>query len=156
MNAKRIELLFIRETFIKTMKFTDGKLRSCADWPELSFQISSNAKYLLETIIVREFKSKKSPYVRNRTFGHVRPAKIQISLCICTVWSESSPSAFCIAKGTKFLYADNEDWSVCANVQVDLSLPSWKHAYSNIQKISPPKTENIQIKKSGPSCSKRR
>ena len=44
-----------------------------------------------------------------RTFRHVRPAKIQISLRIRAVWSESSPGAFWIAKDAKFLHADNED-----------------------------------------------
>ena len=47
--------------------------------------------------------------VRKRTFGHVRPAKVQISLRICTVWSESSLDAFWIAKDAKFLHADNSD-----------------------------------------------
>ena len=41
------------------------------------------------------------------TFRHVRSAKIQIS--ICEVWSESSLTAFWIAKDAKFLQADNED-----------------------------------------------
>ena len=36
-------------------------------------------------------------------------AKIQISLCICTVWSESSLGTFRIAKDAKFLYAENKD-----------------------------------------------
>ena len=47
--------------------------------------------------------------VRKRIFGHVRPAKIQISLRICAVWSDSSLGAFGIAKYAKFLHADNED-----------------------------------------------
>ena len=37
------------------------------------------------------------------------PAKVQISLCICAVWSESSLSKFWIAKDKKFLHADNEN-----------------------------------------------
>ena len=37
--------------------------------------------------------------VRKRTFGHVRPAMIQISLRIRAVWSESSLGIFWIAKG---------------------------------------------------------
>ena len=41
--------------------------------------------------------------------GLLRPAKIQISLRIRTVWSESSLDAFWIANIAKFLYADNED-----------------------------------------------
>ena len=44
-----------------------------------------------------------------KKIGHVRPAKIQISLRISTVWSESSLGAFWIAKGAKFLNADNGD-----------------------------------------------
>ena len=43
------------------------------------------------------------------TFGHVCPAKFQISLRIHAVWSESSLGAFWIAKGAKLFYADNKD-----------------------------------------------
>ena len=60
--------------------------------------------------------------VRKRTFRHVLPAKIQISLRICTVWSESSLGTFWIANDAKFLHADKEDWSNWADVQADLSL----------------------------------
>ena len=48
-----------------------------------------------------------------RTFGHARPAKIQIRLRIRAVWSESSLGAFWIAKEAMCLHADNEDWSDC-------------------------------------------
>ena len=68
----------------------------------------------------------RSRNVRKRTFGHVRPVKIQISLRISAVWSESSLGAFRIAKDAKFLYADNEDWPYCAEAQADLSL-RWAH-----------------------------
>ena len=47
-----------------------------------------------------------SPNVRKRTFGHMRPAKIQI---IRAVWSESSLGEFLIAKDAIFLHAENED-----------------------------------------------
>ena len=47
--------------------------------------------------------------VRKCTFGHVRPAKIQISLRIRAVWPESSLGAVGTTKDAKFLYADNED-----------------------------------------------
>ena len=47
--------------------------------------------------------------VRRRTFGHVRLAKIQISLRICAFWPDSSLSAFLIAKNALFLHVDNED-----------------------------------------------
>ena len=60
--------------------------------------------------------------VRKRTFGHVRPAKFQISLCIRAVWSESSLSAFWIARDVKFLPVDNKDWSVSADARADLNL----------------------------------
>ena len=46
--------------------------------------------------------------VRERTVWHGRPAKIQISLRIRAVWSESSLGAFRIAKDAKFVHADNE------------------------------------------------
>ena len=69
-----------------------------------------------------ENKRFESQRQTKRTFGHVRLAKIQISLHICAVWSDSSPGAFQIAKDenvlfynfiltryAKFLYSDNED-----------------------------------------------
>ena len=46
---------------------------------------------------------------RKRTFVSVRPAKIQISLRIRTVWSESSLGAFWVDKDIKFNDADDED-----------------------------------------------
>ena len=50
-----------------------------------------------------------SPTVRKHISGNGRPVKIQISLCIRAVWSESSLGALWIAKNTNFLHADNED-----------------------------------------------
>ena len=47
--------------------------------------------------------------VRESTHGRLRPAKIQISLRIRAVWSESSLGAFWIAKEAEFLHADKED-----------------------------------------------
>ena len=47
--------------------------------------------------------------IRKCTFGHVRPAKIQISLHIRAGWSESSLDALWVSKGAMFLHADNED-----------------------------------------------
>ena len=58
----------------------------------------------------------------------MRPAKIQISLRIRAGWSESSLGAFLLAMDAKFPYADNEDWSDCANAQADLSL-RWVHMW---------------------------
>ena len=47
--------------------------------------------------------------VIKHVFGHVRLAKIQISLGICAVCSKSSLDTLLIAKEAKFLHADNED-----------------------------------------------
>ena len=55
--------------------------------------------------------------VRKRSFGHVRQAKIQISLRIRAVWSESSLGAFWIAKDGMFLQVDNEDSDQTARMQ---------------------------------------
>ena len=68
--------------------------------------------------------------VRKRTFGHVRPAKIQFSLRIRTVSSEYLLSAFWISKDT-FLHTFS-CWQQrllldCADVQADFSL-RWTHA----------------------------
>ena len=46
--------------------------------------------------------------------------KIQISLRISAVWSESSQGALRIAKDPKHVQADSEDWSDCVNVQADM------------------------------------
>ena len=56
--------------------------------------------------------------VRKCTFRRVRQAKIQISLRIRAVWSESSLGAFLIAWDTTFHHADNEDWSHRADAHV--------------------------------------
>ena len=59
---------------------------------------------------------------------HVHPAKTQISLGICPVWSESSLCAqwVHVAKDPSFRHADSEDWSDWADAQADLSL-RWAH-----------------------------
>ena len=56
-------------------------------------------------------------YVRKRARGHVSQAKIQISLHIRAVWSESSLDAFCIVKDANFLHADNEDYDQTAQMR---------------------------------------
>ena len=50
--------------------------------------------------------------VIKRTFGHIYPANIQISLRLRAVWSESSLCAVCIDKDTKCLHANKEDRTV--------------------------------------------
>ena len=42
-------------------------------------------------------------------FGQVRPAKIQISLSIRVVWSESSMASFRIATDARLLHANEDD-----------------------------------------------
>ena len=45
--------------------------------------------------------------VKKSTFGHVCPGKIQISLCIHAILSESSLGTFWIANDASFLDEDN-------------------------------------------------
>ena len=52
--------------------------------------------------------------VRKGTFWHERTAKIQISLRIRAIWSESSLGAFWLAKDVKILQVDNEDYDQIA------------------------------------------
>ena len=56
----------------------------------------------------------------------VRSAKTQISLGICSVWSESSLSAWRKPGSLATNWAHNEDWSDWADAQADLSL-RWAH-----------------------------
>ena len=71
------------------------------------------------------------------TLGHVRPAKVPVSLCIRAVCKESSLGAFWIAKDAKFLHAD---------AQADLSL-RWAHredgAFSELSSYSSPLYQDI-------------
>ena len=60
--------------------------------------------------------------VGKRTFVNVRLAKIQISLRIRAVWSNSSLCALWIANDEKILNADNKDSNRnCTDAQTDLS-----------------------------------
>ena len=56
--------------------------------------------------------------VRKRTFEHVRLAKIQISLHIRAVWSESTLGTFWIACDAKFLHVHNIDSDQIVQIQV--------------------------------------
>ena len=57
----------------------------------------------------------------------MRPAKIQIIMCIRAVWSASSLGAFWIANNAKFSDPDNKNWSDSVDAQSDLSL-RWAHS----------------------------
>ena len=63
--------------------------------------------YCLLTVKIQPRDTSRN--IMKRTFGHVRPVKILIRLRMRAVWSESSLGASWIAKGAKFLHADNED-----------------------------------------------
>ena len=58
----------------------------------------------------------------------VCPAKTQISLGICPVWSEFLLWAQWVAKDPSFLHADSDDWSDWVDAQADLSL-RWVHSH---------------------------
>ena len=57
----------------------------------------------------------------------MRPAKIQISLRMLAVWSESSAGAFWIANDAKFLHADNEDSKQAARMSRLFCVYFWAH-----------------------------
>ena len=65
--------------------------------------------------------------VRKRIFGHVRPAKIQISLCVRIL----------IAKDPKFIHASDEDWTDCTDAQANLSLLITKTRLYNFDPANP-------------------
>ena len=56
--------------------------------------------------------------VRERTVWHGRPGEILTSLRIRAVWSESSLGAVWIAKDTKFIHADNENYDQTARMRI--------------------------------------
>ena len=73
---------------------------------------------LSELVQVRVSHSMTKP-----TKWHVRPAKTQISLGICPIWSESSLCTLWVAKGLKVSSCRQQRlWSVWAYAQADLSL----------------------------------
>ena len=63
----------------------------------------------INTNIRPRHQEKMNRNVRECTFRRVRPARIQISLRIRAVWSESSLGAFWIAEDAKFLHTNNDD-----------------------------------------------
>ena len=65
---------------------------------------------------------RKRTFVRKYTFRHVRPLKIQISLRILAVWSESSLVAFSIDKDAKFLHAATKTLTLSVYVGVPINI----------------------------------
>ena len=125
------------------------RLRGCAGWsaPLLfayvlnrfshDFTPTCNCRYLVWTldVVVQTCPVSASPYLNghlNRlmtkpTKWHVRPAKIQISLGIRPVWSESSLSAWRKLRSLATHLVHSEDsWSDWADAQATLSL-RWVH-----------------------------
>ena len=83
-------LLFV---FLLLYQF-DGK------WNRIKESINNNILLILNL-------KRESLNVRKRTFEHVLPAKIHISMRIRAVWSESSLGAYWPVKDAKFLRADS-------------------------------------------------
>ena len=86
-----------------------------------------------KTIRRRKYKSR---HVRKRTFGHMRPAKIQIILHIDAVGSKSSLCVFGIAKDAKFLHADVKDSDQTAHMPKDSILYCRKERMLKISKYN--------------------
>ena len=80
---------------------------------------SEKNKKIITSLSAAELAKHMSHNFRKRSVEHVRPAKIQISLRIRADWSESSLSAFGIAKDTKFFSCGQRRlWSDCTDAQV--------------------------------------
>ena len=60
--------------------------------------------------------------IRKCTYGHVCPAKIQISLRSHAAWSETLLGTFWISNDAQFFHADNEDYSDFENWLVSKGL----------------------------------
>ena len=82
--------------------------------------ISTTEEDLGKVICLQMYKSQ---HMSKPTQRHVHLAKTQISLGICTVWSESSLSAWIKLGSLATHWAHSEDWSDWAVAQADLSLP---------------------------------
>ena len=63
--------------------------------------------------------------VNKRTFGHVRPAMIQISLRSCAVWSESPLGAVWTVNDTKLQRKGNEDSHLTARMHRLIWVFAW-------------------------------
>ena len=69
-----------------------------------------NGRYRsIEDSVEPKLDSLLSQRMTKPTKWHVRPAKTQISLGICSVWSETLLSAQEVAENPSFLHADSED-----------------------------------------------
>ena len=82
--------------------------------------------WLFRTTLFSAINGDMSRQVTKPTKWQVHPAKTQIRLGICPVWSESLLGAQWGAKDPSFIQADSKDWSDWADAQADLSL-RWAH-----------------------------
>ena len=69
---------------------------------------------MLKMLYVKKYKKRNG---RKRTFGRMRPAKIQIRLRMRAVWSESSLGALWTANQPRFLRADSEGCNQTARMR---------------------------------------
>ena len=86
-------------------------------------------RYCIKTafaIIWTTYLSSFHSIIRKRTLGHVRPAKIKITLRLSAVRSESSLGAFWIAKIQTFFMRTTKIWTNCAETRANLCL-RWTH-----------------------------
>ena len=72
-------------------------------WAHMSF-----CRICCTLSLINLYKTYEPPHDKTNKMI-LRPAKTQISLCICPVWSESSLCAQWVAKDPSFLHADSED-----------------------------------------------
>ena len=103
----------INELVKLTMLWTSGPRNTPWTYQPYNRCGCININKLTSLLILIHSHLHMSHNVRKRTFGHVRPAKIQISLRICKAWSESSVDAFWIAADVMCLHADSgdsDDW----------------------------------------------
>ena len=85
------------------------KLNSCT-WIIYTLLSKYNSDVIVWSFRASGVKSAPSEMSENKcTLGHVRPAKIQVSLRIRTVWSDSSLCTFWIAKDANVFPTDNDD-----------------------------------------------
>ena len=99
-HAKVREALFILVTFTMDPLFLDGcrglKCKDGITWPASVDATLISASYdWVKSLLWHSTRCKYAFHnIRKSTFRYLRPAKIQISLRIRAVWSESSMGAF--------------------------------------------------------------
>ena len=81
----------------------------CMMWTTKPTSLGSASKYWLVSVsFIYSFFLSEPPHDKTSKMT-VRPAKTQVSLGICPVWSESSLCTQWVAKAPSFLHVDSED-----------------------------------------------